>query len=82
MFRLYSQTCLFFDQARLDQCKVTMEALEKQLEEEKQKVLNTESQRGAATGKRPGSSRKKKTIPVSVVVILETTVRLQLPRVT
>lgn len=60
MFRLYSQTCLFFDQARLDQCKVTMEALEKQLEEEKQKVLNTESQRGAATGKRPGSSRKKK----------------------
>ncbi|XP_030292095.1 unconventional myosin-XVIIIb isoform X3 [Sparus aurata] len=36
-------------QARLDQCKVTMEALEKQLEEEKQKVLNTESQRGAAT---------------------------------
>ncbi|XP_062291208.1 unconventional myosin-XVIIIb [Scomber scombrus] len=36
-------------QARLDQCKVAMETLEKQLEEEKQKVQIAESQRGAAT---------------------------------
>ncbi|XP_033502527.2 unconventional myosin-XVIIIb [Epinephelus lanceolatus] len=36
-------------QARLDQCKVTMETLEKQLEEEKQKAKITESQRGTAT---------------------------------
>ncbi|XP_041826615.1 unconventional myosin-XVIIIb-like [Melanotaenia boesemani] len=34
---------------RLDQCKVTMETLEKQLEEEKQKAQVAESQRGAAT---------------------------------
>ncbi|XP_059213270.1 unconventional myosin-XVIIIb-like [Centropristis striata] len=36
-------------QARLDQCKVSMETLEKQLEEEKQKAQIAESQRGAAT---------------------------------
>uniref|UniRef100_A0A8C4DI61 Myosin motor domain-containing protein n=1 Tax=Dicentrarchus labrax TaxID=13489 RepID=A0A8C4DI61_DICLA len=36
-------------QARLDQCKVTMETLEKQLEEEKQRVQIAESQRGAGT---------------------------------
>ncbi|XP_027137584.1 unconventional myosin-XVIIIb isoform X1 [Larimichthys crocea] len=36
-------------QARLDQCKVAMETLEKQLEEEKQKVQIAESQRGPAT---------------------------------
>ncbi|KAM6902590.1 unconventional myosin-XVIIIb isoform 1-T2 [Xenentodon cancila] len=36
-------------QTRLDQCKVTMETLEKQLEEEKQKVKVAESQRGGAT---------------------------------
>ncbi|XP_034458601.1 unconventional myosin-XVIIIb-like isoform X1 [Hippoglossus hippoglossus] len=36
-------------QARVDQCKVTMETLEKQLEEEKQKVQIAESHRGAAT---------------------------------
>ncbi|XP_045923264.1 unconventional myosin-XVIIIb-like isoform X2 [Micropterus dolomieu] len=36
-------------QARLDQCKVTMETLEKQLEEEKQKAEMAESQRGAGT---------------------------------
>lgn len=36
-------------QARLDQCKVSMETVEKQLEEEKQKVQMTESQRGAWT---------------------------------
>uniref|UniRef100_A0A3P9PHC8 Myosin XVIIIB n=1 Tax=Poecilia reticulata TaxID=8081 RepID=A0A3P9PHC8_POERE len=35
--------------ARLDQCKVTMETLEKQLEEEKQKAHVAASQRGAAT---------------------------------
>ncbi|TMS08654.1 Unconventional myosin-XVIIIb [Larimichthys crocea] len=35
--------------ARLDQCKVAMETLEKQLEEEKQKVQIAESQRGPAT---------------------------------
>ncbi|XP_041666015.1 unconventional myosin-XVIIIb-like isoform X2 [Cheilinus undulatus] len=36
-------------QARLDQCKVSMETVEKQLEEEKQKVQMAESQRGAWT---------------------------------
>ncbi|XP_070706302.1 unconventional myosin-XVIIIb-like [Pempheris klunzingeri] len=36
-------------QARLDQCKVAMETLEKQLEEEKQRVQIAESPRGAAT---------------------------------
>lgn len=36
-------------QARLDQCKVTMGTLEKQLEEEKQRVQTAESQRGAGT---------------------------------
>ncbi|XP_034752906.1 unconventional myosin-XVIIIb-like [Etheostoma cragini] len=36
-------------QARLDQCKVTMETLEKQLEEEKHKAQVAEGQRGAAT---------------------------------
>nr|XP_054592877.1 unconventional myosin-XVIIIb isoform X2 [Nothobranchius furzeri] len=36
-------------QVRLDQCKVTIETLEKQLEEEKQKAQVAESQRGAAT---------------------------------
>ncbi|KAM4634781.1 unconventional myosin-XVIIIb [Polymixia lowei] len=36
-------------QARLDQCKVTMETLEKQLEEEKQKVQIKQSQTGPAT---------------------------------
>ncbi|XP_075949816.1 unconventional myosin-XVIIIb [Anarhichas minor] len=36
-------------QARLDQCRVTMETLQKQLEEEKQKVQIAESQRGPAT---------------------------------
>ncbi|XP_030006849.1 unconventional myosin-XVIIIb isoform X2 [Sphaeramia orbicularis] len=36
-------------QARLDQCKVTMETLEKQLEEEKQKSSMAESQRGAGS---------------------------------
>ncbi|XP_072228607.1 LOW QUALITY PROTEIN: unconventional myosin-XVIIIb-like [Leuresthes tenuis] len=36
-------------QARLDQCRVTMETLEKQLEEEKLKAQVAESQRGAAT---------------------------------
>ncbi|XP_071322123.1 unconventional myosin-XVIIIb-like isoform X2 [Trachinotus anak] len=36
-------------QARLDQCKVAMETLEKQLEEEKQKAQMAESQRGAGT---------------------------------
>uniref|UniRef100_A0A3Q0RQE1 Myosin motor domain-containing protein n=1 Tax=Amphilophus citrinellus TaxID=61819 RepID=A0A3Q0RQE1_AMPCI len=36
-------------QARLDQCKVTMETLEKQLEEEKQKAQAVEGQRGAVT---------------------------------
>ncbi|KAM9338480.1 unconventional myosin-XVIIIb isoform 2-T2 [Symphorus nematophorus] len=36
-------------QARLDQCKVAMETLEKQLEEEKQKVQSTENQKGAGT---------------------------------
>lgn len=39
-----------FHQARLDQCKVTMGTLEKQLEEEKQRVQAAESQRGAGTG--------------------------------
>ncbi|XP_076614858.1 unconventional myosin-XVIIIb [Chaetodon auriga] len=34
-------------QARLDQCRVAMETLEKQLEEEKVKVQTAESQRGA-----------------------------------
>ncbi|XP_026153200.1 unconventional myosin-XVIIIb isoform X2 [Mastacembelus armatus] len=34
-------------QARLDQCRVTMETLEKRLEEEKQKAQAAESQRGA-----------------------------------
>lgn len=38
-------------QARLDQCKVTMGTLEKQLEEGKQRVQAAENQRGAATGK-------------------------------
>ncbi|KAK6316196.1 hypothetical protein J4Q44_G00137200 [Coregonus suidteri] len=37
-------------QARLDQCKVTIETLEKQLEEEKQKVQSKESQAGTGTG--------------------------------
>lgn len=41
----------FFPQARLDQCKVTMGTLEKQLEEERQRVQAAESQRGAGTGK-------------------------------
>ncbi|XP_026028449.1 unconventional myosin-XVIIIb isoform X2 [Astatotilapia calliptera] len=36
-------------QARLDQCKVTTETLQKQLEEEKQKAQAKESQRGAVT---------------------------------
>ncbi|AWP00622.1 putative unconventional myosin-XVIIIb [Scophthalmus maximus] len=36
-------------QARVDQCKVAMETLEKQLEEEKQKAQMAESQRAAAT---------------------------------
>ncbi|XP_041815696.1 unconventional myosin-XVIIIb-like isoform X2 [Chelmon rostratus] len=36
-------------QARLDQCRVTMETLEKQLEEEKLKVQTAESQRGGGT---------------------------------
>ncbi|KAK2818617.1 hypothetical protein Q5P01_024178 [Channa striata] len=36
-------------QARLDQCKVAMETLEKQLEEEKHKTKLAESQRGAGT---------------------------------
>uniref|UniRef100_A0A8C6MID4 Myosin motor domain-containing protein n=1 Tax=Nothobranchius furzeri TaxID=105023 RepID=A0A8C6MID4_NOTFU len=36
-------------QVRLDQCKVTIETLEKQLEEEKQKAQVAASQRGAAT---------------------------------
>ncbi|XP_074546417.1 unconventional myosin-XVIIIb [Halichoeres trimaculatus] len=36
-------------QARLDQCKVSVEALEKQLEEEKQKAQIAESQKGAWT---------------------------------
>ncbi|XP_055369543.1 LOW QUALITY PROTEIN: unconventional myosin-XVIIIb-like [Betta splendens] len=36
-------------QARLDQCKVTMETLEKQLEEEKHKARLAENQRGAGT---------------------------------
>ncbi|XP_031143663.1 unconventional myosin-XVIIIb isoform X1 [Sander lucioperca] len=36
-------------QARLDQCKVAMETLEKQLEEEKHKAQMAEGQRGAAT---------------------------------
>ncbi|XP_060917169.1 unconventional myosin-XVIIIb-like isoform X2 [Labrus mixtus] len=36
-------------QARLDQCKVSMETLEKQLEEEKQRVQMAESQRGGGT---------------------------------
>lgn len=40
-----------FNQARLDQCKVTMGTLEKQLEEEKQRVQTAESQRRAGTGK-------------------------------
>ncbi|XP_058473212.1 unconventional myosin-XVIIIb-like [Solea solea] len=38
-------------QARLDQCKVTMETLEKQLEEEKQRAKTAESHRAAGTGK-------------------------------
>ncbi|XP_062339963.1 unconventional myosin-XVIIIb-like isoform X1 [Osmerus eperlanus] len=37
-------------QARLDQCKVTVETLEKQVEEEKQKVQSRGSQAGAGTG--------------------------------
>lgn len=41
---------LSFHQARLDQCKVTMGTLEKQLEEEKQRVQAAESHRGAGTG--------------------------------
>ncbi|XP_037609622.1 unconventional myosin-XVIIIb-like isoform X2 [Sebastes umbrosus] len=36
-------------QARLDQCRVTMETVEKQLEEEKHKAKIAESQRGPAT---------------------------------
>ncbi|XP_061732171.1 LOW QUALITY PROTEIN: unconventional myosin-XVIIIb-like [Nerophis ophidion] len=36
-------------QARLDQCKVAMETLEKQLEEERRKYRNLESQRAAGT---------------------------------
>ncbi|KAM3874623.1 unconventional myosin-XVIIIb [Diretmus argenteus] len=36
-------------QARLDQCRVTMETLERQLEEEKQKVQMKESQTGPAS---------------------------------
>lgn len=47
----HKQASLFFLQARLDQCKVTMGTLEKQLEEEKQRVQTAESQRGAGTGK-------------------------------
>uniref|UniRef100_A0A096MAQ4 Myosin XVIIIB n=1 Tax=Poecilia formosa TaxID=48698 RepID=A0A096MAQ4_POEFO len=39
---------------RLDQCKVTMETLEKQLEEEKQKAQVAASQRGAPKGTREG----------------------------
>lgn len=42
---------LLCHQARLDQCKVTVGSLEKQLEEEKLKVQAAESQRGAGTGK-------------------------------
>lgn len=53
MCPLYCQTSLFLQhQARLDQCKVTMETLEKQLEEEKHKAQLAESQRGAGTGKK------------------------------
>lgn len=37
-------------QARLDQCRVPMETLEKQLEEEKQKAATAERQRAAGTG--------------------------------
>lgn len=49
---LCCHTYLFLQpQARLDQCKVTMETLEKQLEEEKQKARLAEKQRGAGTGK-------------------------------
>lgn len=52
MHPLYCQTSLFLQhQARLDQCKVTMETLEKQLEEEKYKAQLAENQRRAGTGK-------------------------------
>lgn len=43
-------------QARLDQSKVTMGTLEKQLEEGKQRVQAAESQRGAGTGKHQSAS--------------------------
>lgn len=38
-------------QSRVDQSKVSLEALERQLEEEKQKVKNKEALSGVATGK-------------------------------
>lgn len=45
--------CLFcaVSQSRVDQSKVSLEALERQLEEEKQKVKNKEALSGVATGK-------------------------------
>lgn len=43
--------CGVFFQARLDQSKVSLEALEKQLEEEKLKVKSKETLGGVATGK-------------------------------
>lgn len=38
-------------QSRVDQSKVSLEALERQLEEEKQKIKNKEALGGVATGK-------------------------------
>lgn len=52
VYSCFSMNVCCLHQARLDQCKVTMGTLEKQLEEEKQRVQAAESQRGAGTGER------------------------------
>lgn len=59
----------------MDQCKVTMGTLEKQLEEEKQRVQAAESQRGAGTGKRQSAGG-------SLSVAVEAVVPPLLPGVT
>ncbi|KAG7231677.1 hypothetical protein INR49_010746 [Caranx melampygus] len=56
-------------QARLDQCKVAMETLEKQLEEEKQKAQTAQSQRGGGGGGGGGTGNDNtgtKTCPLSL----------------
>uniref|UniRef100_A0A671LSV4 Unconventional myosin-XVIIIb-like n=1 Tax=Sinocyclocheilus anshuiensis TaxID=1608454 RepID=A0A671LSV4_9TELE len=49
--KVFTPVCLFcaLSQSRVDQSKVTLEALERQLEEEKQKVKNKEALSGVAT---------------------------------